>query len=121
MSNKGVKNLKPIYSGQLSQEELKKRQSNGGKKSAEVRRKKKLLKDELLTLLEAKDNSGATMRERICFSLMLQAKEGNVKAFEVIRNTIGEAIPEKIETINSNIDITDKAIIDEVYRKIKEL
>lgn len=116
-----TENLKPIYSGQLSKEELKKRQSNGGKKSVEVRRQKKQLKDELLTLLDTKDNTGATMREKICFSLILQAKEGNVKAFEVIRNTIGETVTEKLETVNTNLDITDEALIEKVWNKIKEL
>ena len=51
MSNKGIKNLKPIYSGQLSQEELKKRQSNGGKKSAKIRAEKRKMKEILEILL----------------------------------------------------------------------
>lgn len=121
MNENSLKNLRPIRKGELSKAEAKKRGSIGGKKSAENKQKFKQLKAQLLYLLDVEDKDNKTMREKICLALISQALIGNIKAFEVIRNTIGEAIPEKIETINSNIDITDKAIIDEVYRKIKEL
>lgn len=78
-------NLKPIKKGQLSKEELKKRQSNGGKKSGEKRRERKLLKEELLMLL-ANDET----QKKISLALLKKALEGDVKAFEVIRDTIGE-------------------------------
>lgn len=44
-------NLKPIRSGDLSKEELKKRQSNGGKKSGEVRRAKRTAREAAQRLL----------------------------------------------------------------------
>jgi hypothetical protein len=44
-------NLKPIRSGDLSKEELKKRQRNGGKKSGEVRRAKRDAKQAIKYLL----------------------------------------------------------------------
>lgn len=78
-------NLKPIKKGELSKEEAKKRGSIGGKKSVEARREKKLLKEELMLLL-AQGNTQA----KISLALIEEAIKGNVKAFEVIRDTIGE-------------------------------
>ncbi len=116
MNENSLKNLTP-----KSSNEARKNGRAGGIKSGEIRRKNKQLKNELLYLLDVEDKDNKTMREKICLALISQALIGNIRAFEVIRNTIGEAIPEKIETINSNIDITDETIIEEVYRKIKEL
>lgn len=78
-------NLKPIKKGELSKEEAKRRGQLGGKKSVEKRRERKLLKDELIMLL----SSGQT-QEKISLALIQEALDGNVKAFEVIRDTIGE-------------------------------
>ena len=47
-------NLKPIKSGELSKEELKKRQSNGGKKSGQVRRERANFKNILTSVFEGK-------------------------------------------------------------------
>lgn len=55
------------------------------KKSAEKKRERKALKDELIALLSA----GKT-QEKISLALIKKALAGNVKAFEVIRDTIGE-------------------------------
>ena len=54
-------------------------------KSHEVKREKKLLKEELMLLLA----QGKT-QEKISLALIEEAIKGNVKAFEVIRDTIGE-------------------------------
>lgn len=74
-------NLKPVR----SKEEARERGSKGGKKSGEARREKKLLKEELMLLL-AQGNTQA----KISLALIEEAIKGNVKAFEVIRDTIGE-------------------------------
>jgi hypothetical protein len=79
------RNLRPIKKGELSKEEAKKRGSIGGKKSVEVRREKKLLREELILLL----SQGKT-QEKMSLALIEEAIKGNVKAFEVIRDTIGE-------------------------------
>ena len=79
MSNE--QNLKPVR----SKEEARERGSKGGKKSGEARREKKLLKEELMLLL-AQGNTQA----KISLALIEEAIKGNVKAFEVIRDTIGE-------------------------------
>jgi hypothetical protein len=54
-------------------------------KATEVKREKKLLKEELMLLLA----QGKT-QEKISLALIEEAIKGNVKAFEVIRDTIGE-------------------------------
>lgn len=55
------------------------------KKSAEKRQERKALKEELIALL-----SVGKMQEKISLALIQEALDGNVKAFEVIRDTIGE-------------------------------
>ncbi len=88
-------NLKPIRSVSEAREKGKK----GGIKSGEARAKKKTLKEELITLLETKiDNK--TIQEKISFSLIQEALGGNVKAFETIRDTIGEKPVEQVQNLN---------------------
>ncbi len=91
------KNLKPIQKGELSKEEAKKRGQKGGIKSGEVRRERKALKEELLYLLEQGDT-----QEKISVALIKQALKGNVKAFAMIRDTIGEKPVEKQEITGKN-------------------
>lgn len=92
-------NLKPIKKGQLSNEELKRRQSNGGKKGSEARRQKKLLRETLEELLSMNDPAtGENNQQAINVALLKQALKGNTKAYEVIRDTLGQKQPEKVET-----------------------
>lgn len=83
-----TKNLKPIQSTKEAREKGKK----GGIKSGEVRRARKTLKDELLFLLEQGD-----IQAKITLAMIKQAQKGNVKAYAVIRDTIGEKPAEKQE------------------------
>lgn len=64
----------------------------GAEASNKVQRERKTLKAELLLLLEQGDT-----QEKISLSLIQQALQGNVKAFETIRDTIGEKPVEKVE------------------------
>ena len=90
-------NLKKIKSGDLSNEELKKRQKNGGIKSGEVRRAKKTLKQELEILMEMSTKDGKTYQELMSLSLVKEALKGNTKAYEVVRDTLGQTITNKVE------------------------
>ena len=65
---------------------------NGGYASGESRRRKKQLKDDLIRLLETGDN-----QNNMCLELMTKALNGDIRAFEVIRDTIGEKPKEQIE------------------------
>lgn len=88
-------NLKPVR----SKNEARERGKKGGIKSGEVRAKKKTLKEELIVLLETKIED-KTIQEKISFSLIQEALKGNVKAFETIRDTIGEKPIEQIQNLN---------------------
>lgn len=89
-------NLKPIQSTQEAREKGRK----GGIKSGEVRRARKTLKEELLALL-----SLGNTQKKISTSLLKKAQKGDTKAFEVIRDTIGEKPVDKQEFLNEPITI----------------
>ena len=87
--------------------------SKGGKRSAEVQRERKALKEELLMLLEEDDN-----QRKISVALIKEAlgsgKAGSVtKAFEVIRDTIGERPVEKVMLAE-----VEQGVIDEVEEMV---
>ena len=81
-------NLRPVR----NKKEARERGKAGGKRSGEVRRQRKTLKEELLLLLA----SGNT-QEKMSLSMIQEALNGNVKAFETIRDTIGEKPIDKAE------------------------
>ena len=86
-------NLKPFVKGEERQKELGKM---GGIASGEAKRKNKLLK----TLLEEALSKGTETDNEyinITMALINQAKTGNVKAYEVIRDTLDQKPKEKVE------------------------
>lgn len=91
----------------------------GGIASGKARRQKKLLRECLEILLEKEmtDKKGETMTgaEALSAKLFKEAMKGNVKAFEVLRDTAGQKPVEKV--VVSEID-TD--VIDEVERMIND-
>lgn len=68
----------------------------GGKKKAENAQKRKALKEELEILLQKLDEDGKTYQERMSIALIKEAFKGNTKAYEIIRDTIGEKPKENI-------------------------
>jgi hypothetical protein len=98
-----------IPTNKRSKEEARRISSNGGKKSGEVRRKRKALREELLALLSA-----GNTQKNISLALIDQALNGNVKAFETIRDTIGEKPVEKV--VMSEVDPN---VISEVEEMVK--
>lgn len=82
------KNLKPVRTKSEAREKGKK----GGIKSGEKRRERKALKEELLLLLSTGDT-----QKKLSVALIDKAMCGDVKAFEVIRDTIGEKPTDKQE------------------------
>lgn len=63
---------------------------------------RKTLKEELLALLE--DNE---TQKKISVALIQQAKKGNTKAYEIIRDSIGEKPIDRVQAeVNSDINIT---------------
>ena len=112
-------NLKPPINKRSTSEQREIR-SKGGKKSGEVRRAKKTMKEMLDYLLtkEITNKSGekATTQEAISLALIKQALNGNVKAFALIRDTIGEKPTEKIE--NKNVNGITINVVDDKHQNM---
>lgn len=94
-------------------------QSAGGKASAEARRKKRDLRAALEALLEREIKQGnevVTGAQMLSARLYKEALQGNVRAFEVLRDTVGQKPVEKVmiaEVDQSVIDEVEKAVLDE--------
>lgn len=105
-------NLKPVR----SKKEARERGRKGGIKSGETRAQRKTLREELLVLLETKVEN-KTIQEKISFSLIQEALSGNVKAFETIRDTIGEKPQDKVN-ISGEVNNPFSGMSTEELRKI---
>lgn len=109
-------NLRPSEY-KLSVEEAKK----GGKASGEARRRKRDIRLALEALLEKDftDKHGQTMTgtEAIALKLMEKAMKGDTKAFEIIRDSVGQKPTEKLEV--SGLD-EQKAKLDELLEQRKQ-
>jgi uncharacterized protein (DUF2336 family) len=88
-------NLKPIRDSQRARE----LQEKAAIKQRENIARRKTLKEELLLLL-AQGNT----QEKISLALIQKALKGDTKAFEVIRDSIGEKPTEKQEISGANGD-----------------
>lgn len=95
-----IQNLRPVQ----TKEEARERGAKGGIASGEARRRRRTLKEELLLML-----SDPEVQEKLSAAIMKKGMGGDIRAFEVIRDTIGEK-PKDVFDINSNeinIRITD--------------
>lgn len=93
-------------------------QKAGGKASAESRKRKKLLReciDELLAKEYTSEGKTLTGSEALAVTLMKKAMKGDVKAFEVIRDTAGEKPVEKVMVAE-----VEQSIIDEVEKMVND-
>lgn len=99
-------------------EEQRERARKAGQKSGEVRRARKTLREELLALLsqDITDKRGRTVPTQVALStaLIQEALKGNTKAFEVVRDTIGEKPVDKIEQVN--LDVQYRESVEYVKR-----
>ena len=80
-----------IPNSERTPSELREMARNGGLASGEARRKRKTLKEELLLMLA----KGET-QQSVTLALIEKAMSGDTKAFEVIRDTIGEKPVDKV-------------------------
>ena len=91
--------------------------SKGGKASVEARRRKKDLRQALEMLLDKeyqqRNGDMITGTEAISAKLFEQAMKGNIKAFETIRDSVGQKIPERIM-----IAEVDQSVIEEVEQAV---
>ena len=91
-------NLKPF--NEMTEKEQREIAKKGGKASGKARAKRKTLKEELILLL-----SQGNTQEKLSLSLIQQALDGNVKAFETIRDTIGEKPKENLDiAVNKKLE-----------------
>lgn len=101
-----------------SKEEVREIASRGGKKSGETRRKKRKYKEIFETLLdeEITDRAGVkrTIKEAGAMNIIKKFVGGDLKAFELIRDTIGEKPVEVV--MSADVSDTD---IEEVQKMIK--
>lgn len=86
-----IENLKP-----LSTEKAREIGKKGGKKSGEVRRERKAFKEALILALETKKDN-KTIQEIGIDSLMQKYMTGDLEAFKVVRDTIGEKPTDKVD------------------------
>ena len=101
-------NLKPLNTRAKSVQ--RKIQSQGGKARAKKIQERKTLRSELIELLA----EGETQK-KISLSLLQEALNGNTKAFEIIRDTIGEKPKENISVGVSYEDYIKKVEDEEEY------
>lgn len=104
---------------QLTVEEQKK----GGRASGEARRRKRDIRLALEALLEKDytDRGGKTVSgaELIALKQMEKAVKGDTKAFEVVRDTVGQKPVDKVEATQTVIDMSKftteeiKAMLDD--------
>ena len=112
-------NGQPLPEGKIIQagEEARELGRKGGLKSGEVRRARKTLRDELENLLiqdiTAKDGRRMQTQTAISASMIKQALAGSTKAYEIIRDTIGEKPIDKVM-----ISEVDPETISEVERLV---
>lgn len=98
-----TENLKPFNT--LTKEEQRKIQKKGGKASVKARRQKKQLKELLELALSQPHEDGEDNYYAITAALIQEALGGNTKAFEVIRDTIGQKPTDALELKTADIKI----------------
>lgn len=92
-------NLNPVR----TKEEARERGRNGGIASGKARRAKRELRECLNELLEREysGTDGRTMSgaELVSVKLFMRARDGDIRAFEVLRDTVGQKPVERVETV----------------------
>lgn len=110
------KNLKP--NSERTPSELREMTRKGGIASGKARRTKKTFKELLKIVLEMRTKNGNTNAEEIVASMILKAQSGDVKAFEAIRDTIGEKPKDEVDLTTQ--EKTPEGMI-EMYQWLKSV
>jgi hypothetical protein len=110
---KGPEGFGVTIGRQITKETASENGKKGGKASGKARRNKALLKDCLDILLEkkieTKDGKKITGAEATAAALFKKALNGDTRAFELLRDTVGQKPVDKIM-----ISEVDQSVIDEV-------
>ena len=95
-------NLKPIRDSKRARE----LQEKAAQKQRENIARRKTLKETLLLMLETNNT-----QDNITLALLEKALKGDTKAYEVIRDTIGEKAPDKLEQSGENkLDVNIRVV-----------
>lgn len=98
---KSLENLKPFQKGDTNDKAENGRL--GGIKSGESKRRMKTFKEELMAILskETKNSKGETVsfQENINAAIILKAAKGDVRAYETIRDTLGQRPKDEKEVV----------------------
>lgn len=81
-----------IKNEDLTPEQRRANASKAGKASVEAKRRRKTLREELLALL-----ANGNTQNKMSLAMIEKAMKGDTKAFEVIRDTIGEKPKDSVE------------------------
>ena len=105
-------NLKGHGFDEITAKEQREIASKGGKASVATRRRKKLLKECFEVLLDkefkSKDGKVATGAETLAMTVFQKAQRGDLKAFELVRDTAGEKPVDKVMLAEVNQETIDE-------------
>ena len=104
-------NLRPF--NEMTEKEQRELARKGGLASAKARKERKKFKDDLITALEAIAKDGKTVQELGIEAIISKFIVGDMQAFTIVRDTIGEKPTEKVEAdvkneVNINIELSDE-------------
>ena len=118
VKNKGWNNLIPYKKGDNSGKS--EAGKLGGKASGESKRRMKTFREELRELLEVEVENAkgekTTVQKNINSALILKAAKGDVKAYEVIRDTLGQK-PVEEKSVMVSAPLESRIEIVEEMRK----
>lgn len=108
-------NLKPVQ----NTEEARERGRKGGVASGQARREKATLRAALEMLMDMPvEGLDKSNREGMAAALVRKALAGDVKAFEVVRDIIGEKPANKVDM---NADLAIATVLEEARRRVEKL
>ena len=103
-------------------EEARKRGRNGGIASGKARQKRKELREFLEVALSMPDEErGMSNAEAIAAALVEKAKGGDVRAFEALRDTVGEKPVNRLDHTSTDGSLTPAPLLDLSGRDIDDL
>lgn len=100
------------YNASLTPEQRRERARIAGIASGKARRERRTLGEELKAILSDGDN-----QERLCMALFQSALKGNYKAFNSLRDTIGE-MPTQKQEVTATITEADKELLEKVSARL---
>ena len=136
-------NLQPIKKGELTSEEAKRRGRNGGRASVKARRERRRFEETLRIMLTLPTKQGKvtdaaklktlskdeleaanlTVQDKIVVRLINEAMKGNTKAYEAIRDQMGEKPTDRQEvTVSGSVAVDlDTADINQILAEVRKL